>query len=87
MELDDGFYNFPCPHELCGLMISVHHRDINCAIFRHAVLKETMKQIDPHATREVCESLVLGNKVYGCAKPYEMYRVGESWLVRTCEYK
>ncbi len=84
MELDNGAYNFPCPH--CGLMVSVRQNEINCGIFRHAVLKENMTQINPHASKDICDMLKSSDKVYGCAKPYEMYRDGTSWSVRICPY-
>jgi hypothetical protein len=35
-----------CPH--CQLLVEIE--EINCAIFRHAVLKKTNKQINPHSS-------------------------------------
>ena len=62
-----------CPH--CNSIIIVNRKDINCAIFRHAILKESGKQIDPHSNKEVCDELVKTNKVFGCAKPFKLVRV------------
>lgn len=85
MELDNGFYNFPCPH--CNLMISVKDSEINCGIFRHAVLKTNMMQINPHSSKDICDKLFTTDKIYGCAKPYEMYKDNNSMAVRICDYK
>jgi hypothetical protein len=82
--LDGGFYTFPCPH--CGLLIAVKCDEINCGIFRHAAYKSDMSQIDPHASKLTCDTLKAQDKVYGCAKPYEMIHDGTSWSVRECGY-
>lgn len=29
---------------------------INCSIFRHAIFKKNGKQINPHATKQMCKS-------------------------------
>ena len=85
MDYDNGSYTFPCPH--CGLIVQVRETEINCGIFRHAAYKDSMTQLNPHAPKELCDSLSSEGKVYGCAKPYEMYRIGTTWAVRSCAYK
>ena len=84
IALEDGYYTFPCPH--CGLNQFESSREINCGIFRHAVYKTNMSQIDPHASKLTCDTLKEQDKVYGCAKPYEMVNDGTSWSVRECGY-
>lgn len=59
-----------CPH--CFDEIIIFRNEINCAIFRHGVLKDTYQQIDPHASKEVCENFVATNKIYGCGKPFRL---------------
>lgn len=83
-ELVDGFYNFPCPH--CNGTIIVKENEINCAIFRHAILKKNGKQINPHASKEKCDSFIEKKLVYGCAKPYRMVKVHKGWKVEKCDY-
>ncbi|MAV56626.1 MAG: hypothetical protein CMI79_03745 [Candidatus Pelagibacter sp.] len=74
-----------CPH--CNNIIIVNRKDINCAIFRHAILKETGKQIDPHSNKEVCDELVKTNKVFGCAKPFKLVKVDSlNYIAEKCHY-
>lgn len=58
---------FECPH--CGGLIQVSQLEINCGVFRHAIVKATMTQIPPHSSKEVCENLIAAG-VYGCGKPF-----------------
>jgi hypothetical protein len=59
--------SLPCPH--CGGEIQII--ELNCKIFRHAVYKDG-KQLDPHASKELCDLVVKENLVYGCAKPFQI---------------
>ena len=62
-------------------------KDINCAIFRHGVLKETGNQIDPHASKEICDSLAKEGKIYGCGKPFKLVRQDSvMYIAQKCEY-
>ena len=70
MNNDDDDIVVECPH--CHDFIIVRHSDIKCRIFRHAVWKDTMVPIDPHATKEACDQLVTQNQVLGCGKPFEL---------------
>ena len=54
-----------CPH--CDEEILIE--ELNCCIFRHGVLKNG-RQIDPHASKELCEYYVTNNLIYGCGKPF-----------------
>ena len=74
-----------CPH--CDKPIMVYVKDINCAIFRHGVLKETGNQIDPHASKEICDSLAKEGKIYGCGKPFKLVRQDSvTYIAQKCEY-
>jgi hypothetical protein len=44
--------------------------ELNCKIFRHGIYKETGKQLNPHATKEMCDYVIKENLVYGCARPF-----------------
>lgn len=57
-----------CPH--CGDQIVIEQ--VNCNVFRHAVYRNTMKQIDPHTPKRVCDDLSAKGQVYGCAKPFTL---------------
>ena len=75
---------FSCPH--CEQPILIYENEINCMIFRHAVFKETMEQVDPHASKEMLDLLVMENKVYGCGKPFRLIRNEGSFLIVECGY-
>ena len=32
-----------------------------------------MIQIDPHASKEICDNLVKNNEIYGCGKPFKLF--------------
>lgn len=57
-----------CPH--CG--VSVLIAEINCAIFRHGVFKNTFHQIPPHATKTDCDEWKRTEQIYGCGKPFKL---------------
>ena len=60
-----------CPH--CDNLVEINIAEINCAIFRHGIYKKTMEQIDPHASKEICDSLVNNNEIFGCGKPFKLF--------------
>jgi len=57
-----------CPHCQCEVEILA----INCAIFRHAVFKGTGAQLNPHASKQECDSLLQQGQIYGCGKPFRI---------------
>ena len=84
--MDDDLV-FVCP--ACAGCILVRRVDLNCHIFRHAVLKANMLPIHPHAPREMCEKLVADGLVYGCGAPFRVVPVSPDDATLTavsCEY-
>lgn len=74
-----------CPH--CYCMVEIPPRQLNCAIFRHAIYKDTLKQLDPHAPRDVCDRLVAHDLIYGCGKPFRVVMSGGGeWTAQVCDY-
>jgi|LauGreDrversion4_2_1035121.scaffolds.fasta_scaffold08208_8 hypothetical protein len=59
-----------CPH--CEDPIVIEK--LNCRIFRHGTLVASGKQIDPHASKELCDYFVEKNKIYGCGKPFQIVK-------------
>jgi len=59
---------------------------INCGIFRHAVMKETGQQIDPHSPEAVCLELLKQDRIWGCGKPFQIVKEESGWVVRCCDY-
>jgi len=58
---------FICLH--CGENFVINENDFNCRILRHAVYKNTLREINPHTSKDECERLLNEGLVYGCAKP------------------
>ena len=71
-----------CPH--CSEYMII--KKINCAIFRHGVLKKNGKQIDPHSSKELCEYYIRENKIYGCGKPFRIVINDNKFLTEICDY-
>ena len=71
-----------CPH--CSQPILIEQ--LNCGIFRHAMMKSTGQQIDPHSPKPVCDSLVENNQIYGCGKPFKITMEGTVPRIEVCEY-
>ncbi len=63
----DTFY-FSCPH--CNSTCEVPRIEIRCTIFRHAVFKEGLNFVPPHASKDECERWLERGLVFGCAKPF-----------------
>lgn len=57
-----------CPH--CHEYVLIE--EINCAIFRHGVLKDGLNQMNPHTPKGLCDSLVSRQEIYGCGKPFRL---------------
>ena len=78
-------YYIECPH--CNMMMELPKNEINCAIYRHGVIKATGKQMDPHAPKHVCDYLLQNNLIYGCGKPFRViHKSQENIWVEKCEY-
>jgi hypothetical protein len=74
-----------CPH--CSEYIIVNQRDLNCHIFRHAVYKNSMLPIDPHAPETTCHALIQSEQVFGCAKPFKVMKSMEGvYSAVICDY-
>lgn len=82
---DNGNLHFICPHCYCG--IQVHIRQVNCAIFRHAIFKHNNQPIAPHMSKKDCEELLARGLIYGCTKPLQLVRhKNDEYTVRICGY-
>jgi hypothetical protein len=73
---------FDCPH--CKQQVIVRLQDVNCKIFRHGIKKSNYEQINPHATKELCDSLVERDLIYGCGKPFKL--TDDLTQVEVCDY-
>ena len=72
-----------CPQ--CGDFISIF--ELNCQIFRHGVLISNGEQINPHASKEECDSLIQRGLVYGCAKPFRIVKTKDGvFVAEPCNY-
>jgi hypothetical protein len=71
-----------CPH--CNEYVIIDK--INCGIFRHGMFKENYKQIDPHTSKELCESYFKENKIFGCGKPFKIIIIDNKYHIQICDY-
>ena len=71
-----------CPH--CNDYIII--QKINCGIFRHGVLIENGKQIDPHSPKDLCDYYIGENKIYGCGKPFRIININDNFDTEICGY-
>lgn len=74
----DHCYVFDCPH--CGIPVQVAENEVNCQIFVHGIMRSTGLQVNPHAPKEHCDRLIKQDLVYGCCKPFKLFR-GQSGAV------
>lgn len=79
------YYIKDCPH--CHEPILLYQHEINCKIYRHAVLKKTLKQIDPHSSKEQCDYYINNDLIYGCGKPFKIeFTEDDDITLMICEY-
>jgi hypothetical protein len=72
-----------CPH--CNQSILIEK--LNCRIFRHGTLISNGEQMNPHESKENCDTLVERNLIYGCGKPFKIIDNEDGALVAVvCEY-
>ena len=72
-----------CPN--CDELVMIN--ELNCCIFRHAILIETGQQIDPHTSKEDCEELVKSGKIYGCGRPFKIVVLEDGqWEIQKCDF-
>lgn len=87
----DEYIVFKCPHcqedESCQDGILVYLKEINCAIFRHGVFKDSGNQMPPHAPKDECDKLAKEDKIIGCGKPYEIVKINSEYKIQKCDYK
>src|SRR5690348_1898410 len=88
---ETGLYSFPCPH--CENLVVVHTQEIACHIFRHGYFFQKQgekivltEQIPPHSSKADCDRYVAEGRIIGCGKPFQMYREGDRYNVRKCDY-
>lgn len=82
--MDIDYFVKPCPH--CDQCILLLKSEINCRIYRHGVFKNTMTQIDPHSSKELCEKYVKEDLIYGCGKPFYIEIIESDIILYICDY-
>ena len=71
-----------CPS--CGDPILI--QEINCAIFRHGVFKQTGQQMDPHSPKELCDAVHANGEIFGCGKPFRIIVKNGAFEAEHCDY-
>ena len=81
---ENDFINVECPH--CFGHIIVKKNEINCKIFRHGTHRSNMEPINPHATKNECQSLFESGSVFGCCKPFRLEEKNGDFVAIECDY-
>jgi hypothetical protein len=92
INLDKNFAII-CPH--CNTWVLIE--EINCAIFRHGVDKNTGFQIPPHLDKNTCVKLFEKGVIFGCGKPFKVVPNPSydpesksddnyKWIAEACDY-
>jgi hypothetical protein len=72
-----------CPH--CEEFVLI--QKLNCKIFRHGVHIKNNKQIDSHASKDLCDYYVKHKLIYGCGKPFQIYKNNDNeYCTMECDY-
>ena len=71
-----------CPN--CGGFIVI--QELNCGIFRHGIMKNNGKQINPHLGKIECDDLLNKNLIEGCGKPFKVIKNNDTFNVIKCDY-
>ena len=77
-----------CPHCKDPVLIE----KLNCCIFRHAVLKHNGHQINPHSSKEICDSYITNQLIFGCGKPFRIipnqhsHNHDDKFIAIICDY-
>ena len=53
---------------------------------RNIALNDLTKQIAPHLPKVECDRLKLEDKIYGCAKPFELVTIDGKEVAKICDY-
>ena len=76
-ELD--YQLFDCP--VCQLPLQIFKREIDCAIFRHAIMKNGTI-VGSHASKEEIDKLIATDSIWGCGAPIRL--IGDK--LEKCDY-
>ncbi len=73
-----------CPH--CKEYFIVMKKELNCCIFRHAMLKSG-GNINPHASKCELEVYLKNGQIYGCGKPFRVIKLENgTFSAEICDY-
>jgi hypothetical protein len=72
-----------CPH--CGKPIIIEK--LNCCIFRHGFVIKTGQQMNPHASKDECDNLLMNKEIWGCGKPFKIIKSEkDEYTTEICDY-
>ncbi len=79
--MTEDFIIIDCPS--CKGSVIIHKKDINCSIFRHGVFKKNFEQINPHLSKNECDSLKQNDLIHGCGNPFKIINENQAVI---CDY-
>jgi hypothetical protein len=82
---DKDYFIFECPN--CEGVIIVYKKEINCAIFRHGIMKRSGLPMNPHTSQKECGRLIREKEIHGCGLPLKfIYNKKGKHTVEKCAY-
>jgi len=78
------YYIFTCLH--CNEPFIIYSNELNCRILRHGAYRDTLKPIEPHASKSVCDELAKNYKIIGCGKPLQIVGDEPNLKIIVCDY-
>ena len=51
-----------------------------------SILKIDYKQINPHCSKEECDTYIENNLIFGCGKPFRVIMDGSEYKTEICDY-
>jgi hypothetical protein len=73
-----------CPYTDCNIGIEII--EINCAIFRCGIYKDSNTQINPHLSKDECDALKKEDKIWGCGRPFQLVTKDGNCTLIQCDY-
>jgi len=70
-----------CPH--CDEYVIIEK--LNCGIFRHGIFVNG-KEMNPHTPKNLCEEFVKQKIIYGCGKPFRIFKDENKYNIEICDY-
>jgi len=70
VEKKKKMFQVTCPQ--CQGLVIIEENEVNCAIFRHGVFRNSGQPIPPHSKLDQCQRWVENNEIWGCGAAFSL---------------